>query len=127
MISKRPASKKPKRSPAELARLRAIREKFQRDRPSLEQLVASGEYTEPVPQPEYLMMLELAAELKRTRQAKRLSLADVARRSGIDKAALSRIENGQNSNPTIGTLQTIARSMGVQLRFQLERSGTARR
>jgi ribosome-binding protein aMBF1 (putative translation factor) len=120
MISKRPVTKKPKRSAAELARLKAIREKFQRERPSLRELVASGDYTEPVPQPEYLLMLELAAELKRTRQARRLSLADVAKRSGIDKAALSRIENGQNANPTIGTLQTIARSLGVRLRFQLD-------
>lgn len=121
MISKRPNAKKPKRSKAELARLRAIREKFPRERPSLADLVTSGEYGEPVPQPEYLMMLELAGELKRTRQAKRLSLADVARKSGIDKAALSRIENGQNANPTIGTLQTIARSMGVRLRIQVDR------
>ena len=119
MISKRPIPKKPKRSAAELARLRAIREKFQRQRPSLDELVASGEYTAPIPQPEYLMMLELAAELKRTRQARRLSLADVAKRSGIDKAALSRIESGQNANPTIGTLQTIARAFGVRLRFEL--------
>jgi len=121
MISKRPVAKKPKRSKADLARLQGIRETFQRERPSLAELVASGEYTEPIPQPEYLMMLELASELKRTRQAKRLSLADVARRSGIDKAALSRIENGQNANPTIGTLQTIARSMGVRLRIQVDR------
>lgn len=61
------------------------------------------------------MMLELAAALKSARKDKRLSLADVARRSGIDKAALSRIENGQNLSPTIATLETVARALAVGL------------
>jgi DNA-binding XRE family transcriptional regulator len=119
MISKRP-TKKTARTRAETSRLRELRERFQRERPSLAQLLATGDYTEPVQQPELLMMLELAAELKQARKEKRLSLADVAKRSGIDKAALSRIENGQNTNPTIGTLETIARSIGARLRFRLE-------
>ena len=119
MISKRPA-KKAARPPAELKRLRELRAQFQHQRPSLAELVASGDYTDPVPHDEYVMMLELAAELKRVRKDKRLSLADVAKRSGIDKAALSRIESGQNTNPTIGTLETIARSVGAKLRFRLE-------
>jgi DNA-binding XRE family transcriptional regulator len=119
MIGKR-ANKRSPRTPAELARLRALRDQFQRQRPSLADLIATGQYTEPIPQAEYVMMLELAAELKRTRKGKKLSLADVAKRSGIDKASLSRIENGQNTNPTIATLETIARSLGARLRFQLE-------
>jgi DNA-binding Xre family transcriptional regulator len=126
MITKRP-DKRPTRTPPELARLRALRAKFQKERPSLDALVATGQYTKPIPQPEFLMMLELAAELKRTRKDKRLSLGDVAKRSGIDKAALSRIENGQNMNPTIGTLETIARSIGARLRFRLEKTGRAKR
>jgi DNA-binding XRE family transcriptional regulator len=119
MISKRP-SKKSVRSSSEVARLRELRERFQRQRPSLAELVAGGDYTNPIPQAELVMMLELAAELKQARKDRRLSLADVAKRSGIDKAALSRIENGQNTNPTISTLETIARSIGARLRFNLE-------
>jgi DNA-binding XRE family transcriptional regulator len=115
----RPNSKT-KRSPADRKRLAALRERFQRERPSLESLVTSGEYTDPISQPDLLMMLELAAALKQFRKDRRLSLSDVAKRSGIDKAALSRIENGQNVNPTVGTLETIARSLGTQLRFQLD-------
>src|SRR5690242_16307872 len=98
MIRKRTV-KKTTRSAAETSRLRALRDHFQKKRPSLADLLASGDYTQPVPQAELVMMLELAAELKRARKGRRLSLADVARRSGIDKAALSRIENGQNTNP----------------------------
>jgi DNA-binding Xre family transcriptional regulator len=119
MIRKRTAKKGP-RSVAEVSRLRALRDHFQKKRPSLADLLATGDYTEPAPQAELLMVLELAAELKKARKDRRLSLADVARRSGIDKAALSRIENGQNTNPTIGTLETIARSIGSRLQFRLE-------
>ena len=71
-------------------------------------------------QTDFFSILELAAQLKRDRQTKRLSLAQVAKRSGIDKAALSRIENGQNANPTVGTLATIARAIGARLRFTVE-------
>lgn len=119
MVAKRPV-KKPSRTPEDLARLRKLRDRFQKERPSLDALLASGDYTDPIPQSELIMILELAAELKKARCKKRLSLADVARRSGIDKAALSRIENGQNTNPTVGTLETIARSIGARLRFRLE-------
>jgi len=118
MVAKHPP-KKPNRTPQELARLRKLRERFQQERPSLAALLKSGDYTEPIAQNELVMMLELAAELKKARCKMRLSLTDLAKRSGIDKAALSRIENGQNTNPTVGTLETIARSIGAQLRFEL--------
>jgi DNA-binding XRE family transcriptional regulator len=119
MNSKRPP-KKPTRSRADVARLRELRKRFQEQRPSLAELVASGDYTEAVPQSDLLTMLELAAAIKSARKERHLSLTDVAKRSGIDKAALSRIENGQNVNPTIGTIETIARAIGSRLRFQLE-------
>jgi transcriptional regulator with XRE-family HTH domain len=43
-----------------------------------------------------------------------LSLTDVADRSGIDKAALSRLENGLYSNPTINTLARYAKAIGTR-------------
>jgi len=58
-----------------------------------------------------------------------LSLAAVARRAGIDKAALSRIENGKNLNPTLGTLETIAQALGAQLQLRIkfpDRSGPSK-
>jgi DNA-binding phage protein len=118
-MSKR-VPKKTKRTPAETARLRKLRNRFQAERPSLDQLIKSGEYSSPVKQGDCLAVLELAAQLKQSRQAQRLSLSQVAERTGIDKAALSRIESGRNANPTIGTLETIARAIGARIRFQLE-------
>jgi DNA-binding Xre family transcriptional regulator len=112
-------SRKVERTPEEAARLRATREKFQTERPSLDDLRTSGEY-ELAPPGEYLSLLELVGGLKRFRQARKLSLSDVAQRSGIDKAALSRIENGLNPNPTFSTLETIARAMGAGVRYVVE-------
>lgn len=83
-------------------------------------LVASGEYHAPVKQGEVLVMQALAAQIKALRQQKQLSLADVASRTGIDKAQLSRIENGQHANPTLSTLENIVRALGAQLRLVIE-------
>ncbi len=107
------------RTPDQLAKLRATRERFQKERPSLESLRNSGDY-EIVGQAEYLSLAEFVAGLKQFRQTHQLSLADVAQRSGIDKAALSRIENGLNPNPTFATLETIARAMGAGVRYVIE-------
>src|SRR5262245_38129907 len=86
------------RSAKELARLAAIRERFQREKPSLESLKSSDEY-DVVRQGDYFDLVRALSELKKARERKNLSLAEVARRSGIDKAALSRLENGLNANP----------------------------
>jgi ribosome-binding protein aMBF1 (putative translation factor) len=110
---------KTSRSPKELARIRAIRERFQREKPSLESLNASGEY-DVVRQGDYFDFMRALAELKNARQRKKLSLAEVSRRSGIDKAALSRLENLLNANPTLKTLEVIARSIGVRIRWAVE-------
>jgi transcriptional regulator with XRE-family HTH domain len=48
-----------------------------------------------------------------------LSLADVAARSGIDKASLSRLENGLYPNPTMNTLARYARVIGKRLILDL--------
>jgi ribosome-binding protein aMBF1 (putative translation factor) len=53
--------------------------------------------------------------LRRERERLGLSLADVAERAKIDKAALSRLENGQQLNPTINTLERYARALGKRL------------
>jgi transcriptional regulator with XRE-family HTH domain len=55
-----------------------------------------------------------------------LSLADVAERTGIDKAALSRLETAQNMNPTVSTLCRYANSLGKRWKWILEEEAEAR-
>jgi transcriptional regulator with XRE-family HTH domain len=103
------------RTPEEKERIRRIRERFQRERPTLEELVASGDCAPPVPQGAYRQLRVLMHALKTARERQGLSLADVARQSGIDKGALSRLETGAQTNPTIDTLWRYAYALGKDL------------
>ncbi len=102
------------------ARHKAIREKFQKERPTPQQLLESGEYSGPIPHGVYLSLIAAIIELKKAREAAGLSLADVAERSGIDKAALSRLENGVHDNPTVDTLMRYAAALGKKLVWSLQ-------
>ena len=107
-------------TPEDRARHKAIREKFQRERPSLQQLLDSGEYVGPIPHGLYLELRQAMIDLKHARTDAGLSLADVAEKSGIDKAALSRLENGVHDNPTIITLVRYAAALGKRLTIGLQ-------
>ncbi|HTU93029.1 MAG TPA: helix-turn-helix domain-containing protein [Gemmataceae bacterium] len=107
------------RTPEEIVRHKAIRERFQKEKPSLEQLVESGEYNEPLPMGEYLSIRQAVFALKKAREAAGLSLADVAQRCAIDDAALSRIESGQHINPTVSTLCRYAHALGMRWAWRL--------
>jgi transcriptional regulator with XRE-family HTH domain len=56
----------------------------------------------------------VAQRLRETRQASGVSLSELARRSGVAKATLSQLEQG-NGNPTLTTLFTLATSLGMTL------------
>jgi transcriptional regulator with XRE-family HTH domain len=62
---------------------------------------------------------QLAANLRRLRIARRLSLSELARATTMSKATLSGIENGR-ANPTVETLATLAGTLGVALTELLE-------
>src|SRR5437764_9576670 len=107
-------------SPEDRARHKAIREKFQKERPSLKELVESGDAPPSMPLGVYLELRAALAALKKAREEAGLSLADVADRSGIDKAALSRLENGVHDNPTVETLMRYAAALGKKLAWSLQ-------
>lgn len=106
-------------SKSERKRLKAIRDKYQREKPTLETLVASGEYSTPISQEEFWQLAEAGCALKAARKVAHITLATVAKRSGIDQAALSRLENGVYDNPTISTLSRYAQAIGKSLVFKL--------
>lgn len=53
--------------------------------------------------------------LRAEREKQGLSLADINQRSGIDRAALSRLENNEDANPTLATLERYAEAVGKQM------------
>ena len=58
---------------------------------------------------------EAMKALKRERQAQGLSLSDVEKRTGIGRAALSRLENETELNPTVVTLTRYAEALGKEV------------
>jgi transcriptional regulator with XRE-family HTH domain len=62
---------------------------------------------------------QLAANLRRLRIARHLSLSELARATAIGKATLSSIENG-HANPTVETLSGLAGALRVPISELLE-------
>jgi ribosome-binding protein aMBF1 (putative translation factor) len=58
--------------------------------------------------------------LRQARETAGLTLDEVASRSGIDKAQLSRLENGKVPDPRPSTLSRYARAIGKRLSWSLE-------
>jgi len=96
-------------------RIREVRQHFQSERPTPEELLASGDVEEFVPLGEYLDLREAVRVLKQQRERKGLSLAAVAERSKMGKAAISRLENGLQTNPTVSTLCRYAAAIDAQI------------
>src|SRR3990172_5267302 len=99
---------------------RELRERFQRDKPTLDQLAASAKYFGPVPQGLVLDMMLNLAQLREERKRSGISLGEVSSRSGIDKGALSRLERGQDVNPTYQTLARYVAAFGRKIRLLTE-------
>jgi transcriptional regulator with XRE-family HTH domain len=64
-------------------------------------------------------LVRILGVLKQARQDRGLSLSEIGRRSGIDLAALSRLEGGKNPNPTFETLSRYAEALGLRLELSL--------
>lgn len=73
----------------------------------------------------YQQLDELLRQLKAAREAKGLSLADVTALTGMDRSAISRLESGQRSNPTIETLVRYADAVGKRIVLSLDDQASA--
>ncbi len=94
---------------AEEARTRAALEREYRSTGTLK---TTGD---PITMGELVTFRRFIMSLRRERERLGLSLNDVAERAKINKAALSRLENGQHENPTVNTLARYARALGKSL------------
>jgi transcriptional regulator with XRE-family HTH domain len=114
-MTKRHIFRKSTRSADEAARLRADRDRYQRLRPTPEQLLAEGGHTDFVPLGDLLELHQVLTGLKTERERRNLTLAQVSKRAGIDPGALSRLETGRNSNPTYDTVRRVAAALGKSI------------
>lgn len=101
------------------ARHQAIRKTYQ-DKPSIDELVTRGELSgKPIALGAYVSLRQLVRQLRKLREEAQLSLTDVAERSGMDKAMLSRLETGQVANPGVETISRYIDAIGRVLEWRV--------
>jgi predicted transcriptional regulator len=103
------------RTDDEVAELRAVRERFQREKPTLAQVLAATGQSEAMPLGDYLHAHELLHALRRERDRQHITLAQLAERTGCDPAVLSRLFTGRQANTTLATVARIANALGKQV------------
>lgn len=103
------------RTPEEVAELRATRERFQREKLTLDQVLARTGQTEAMPLGEYLHAQELLRALRQERERQQVTLAQLAERTGYDPAVLSRLFTGRQANTTLATVGRIANALGKEI------------
>lgn len=106
-------------TPEQEAAERALRERLQTEKPSLQALVQSGDVTQVFTMGEYWELRKTFAALKALREQQGLSITDLAERTGMDRAMISRLENGQIDNPTVATMTRYARALGKHVLVSL--------
>ena len=112
-------------TPEQKAAEQAIRERFQRDKPSLQDLVDSGDVQQVYSMREYWELRKTFAALKALREQQGLSITDMEKRTGMDRAMISRLENGQIDNPTLATVSRYAKALGKRVIVSLESAAEA--
>jgi DNA-binding Xre family transcriptional regulator len=105
--------------PEDRRRHQAIRERF-KDKPTIEQLVTTGELSgQPVPLSVFVNLRLILGDLRKMREQANLSLAEVSAKSGMDKAMLSRLENGHVANPGIETISRYLDALDKSLEWRI--------
>jgi len=101
-----------KATDAERARHAKIREQIAEELPDIKQ---RAKHRLSLLKKEGTPLRQVLAALHAERKRQGLSLADINQRTGIDRAALSRLENNEDANPTLMTLERYAEAVGKQM------------
>ncbi len=101
------------RSPEETARLKGLRESYQRDKPSIADLQARGATFASLG--EVVLLRRLADDLRRERELQGLTLERLAERLHCETGWLASIESGRVGVLTFGGLCRIAEALGKRI------------
>jgi Helix-turn-helix len=104
-------------SPEEKRRWQRAREETDREK---EEILAKGRKIKSARGRVEVAVRDVLKMLKAERLGQGLSLSDVEERSGIGRAALSRLENETEPNPTVVTLTRYAEALGKTLVVSFE-------
>jgi ribosome-binding protein aMBF1 (putative translation factor) len=109
--------RKTERSPEEVARLRELRERYQREKLSIADLEGQG--AEFATLGEVVLLRCLADELRQERERQGLTREQLAERLNMSSEALAGIEAGTVGKLTLGVLSRIAHALGKQIAYSL--------
>ncbi len=59
--------------------------------------------------------VEFAKTLRALREAKGLTQTDLAERAGLHRVYITKLETGVETNPTLATLEALAKALGVRV------------
>ena len=105
------------RTPEEVARLLELRERYQREKPSIADLEAQG--AEFVTLGEVVLLRCLADELRQERERQGLTRERLAERLHLSTEALADVEAGAVGTLTLGVLAKIAHALGKRIACSL--------
>lgn len=108
---------KTERSPEVVARLRDLRERYQREKPSIADLEAQG--AEFATLGEVILLRCLAEELRQERERQGLTREQLAQRLNVTPEALGGLEAGTVGKLTLGVLCRIAHALGKRIACSL--------
>lgn len=70
--------------------------------------------------------LKIGMQIRELRETAGLTQKALAERLGVSQQVIARLESGEADNPTVTTLERIAKATGHRLRFRFERTRTQR-
>lgn len=105
------------KTPDERTSEQDLREKLQKEKPSLDDLVHSGECDSDavMTMRMYFDLQQVLQALKQERERSGLSVGDVAVRADLDVAFVSQLENGKLDNPAVAVIMRYAAALGHRL------------
>ena len=70
----------------------------------------------------YHDVLAIGLKIRDLRESAGLTQKQLAHRMGVSQQVIARLESGEADNPTVGTLERIAKATGHRLHVQFERT-----
>jgi transcriptional regulator with XRE-family HTH domain len=76
-------------------------------------------FTDPSSLGDHLDFAVFMASARKAREARGLTLTEVAEKMGVDHAAVSRLESGKQANPTVNTVMRYVEAIGFRVAWGL--------